>query len=86
MSISVIDTTPQPNEELVKELETLLERAKKGDIQTAIFCYCFGSNSYSHGWNVPTLAKAFALLAEVSYAKYALLDMIHQCHEQDEDG
>ena len=85
MGLSVIDNKLEPQQGLIDELELLLEKAKSGDIQAAIYCYQYGDHRISHGWILPNVGRASAIISEMELAKFSLMQMLYDTLEVDGD-
>ena len=56
---------PEPNQELIRHLQGLLQSAKDGDIIGAIEVCEWRDGSTSSGWSMPTKGSAPMLLGEL---------------------
>ena len=71
MIIDIKDKTP--NQELISQLESLLERAKSGDIRTIITVCGWNDDSVTHGWAIDSRNTRRRLIAELTMLQHEFI-------------
>lgn len=73
MELREINTTPPPNEALIRALERLLEDARSGQLQGLAYCLSWREGATGSGYALPTLGHGVRVMGEMEWLKQKIL-------------
>lgn len=62
-----------PNEALIKQLESLLESAKAGELRTVVYLCMWDDDQVSHGWSIDRRNSRRRLIGEMAMLNFDML-------------